>query len=70
MSKFIEITDIHSTTLSINVDYIFAVEDMTDSKDKANTMIKIAVMGFNNYPFNLVKTEMLYRDVMSMVNGC
>ena len=69
MSKFVEITDIHGITLSVNTDLIFIVENRLQKKGKTGTTIKIAIPGFNNFAFQYVETEMPYNEVMAMINS-
>ena len=66
MPKFIEVRDTHGDLISINVDYIFAVET---NKEKPETTIKIAVQGFNNFSYQYVNTDIPYDEILAAINS-
>lgn len=67
MAKFIEIKDLRGDIISLNVDYIFEIDDKTQRKDVSGTTIKMAVQGFNNFAYQYVETNMSYNDVMALI---
>lgn len=69
MSKFIEITDVHGNVVSVNVDYIFQVEQGTQKKDVPGTTIKLAVKGYHDYAFQYVETTLSYGTVMNLIKS-
>lgn len=67
MAKFIEIKNLRGDIISLNVDYIFEIDDKTQRKDVSGTTIKMAVQGFNNFAYQYVETNMSYNDVMALI---
>lgn len=65
MKNFIEVTDLNNTKVLLNVKHIFKVQNPTDTK--TNCQIDIAWTGFNNYPFQYVKTIESYEEVLNLI---
>lgn len=64
MAKFIEVSNDKNEKLLLNVDYIFEV-----SKDeKRNTVIKMAISGFNNFAYYYVTTNMDYWEIRKIID--